>query len=92
MPVIRNDAHVSDGFGDHAERDFSYASFEQVLLAMNDLRELNADYGYYFRKHGGDETYNLGTNQNGGSPRDGASGTPTGVLRWNSLSVQSGIA
>lgn len=81
MAVIRADAHVSDGSGKHADRAFSYASFEQLVQAMDDLRELNAEDGYYYRTADGDETYNLGLNKNAGSPRLVANSLPGGIAR-----------
>lgn len=81
MAVIRSDDHVSDGAGNHAERAYSYASFEHVLKAMDHLRELNALYGYYFRTKAGKETYNLGLDRRAGSPRLRADNVPTGVAQ-----------
>ena len=79
MSVIRSDASVSDGSGDHASFAFSYASFERVVAAMEELRALGASHGYYFRTASGKETYNLGSAERGRSPRARAANVPTGV-------------
>ena len=82
MPVIRSDGHVSDGWGAHDERHFSYVSIEAAFAAMDRLRELSAQFGYYYRRHNGRETYNLGDQRGGGSPRATVSRgrAPSGVV------------
>lgn len=81
MPVIRSDATVSDGAGDHASFAFSYASFDAVMAAMEELRALGASDGYYFRTASGKESYNLGESQAGRSPRTRADNVPTGAAQ-----------
>ncbi len=81
MPVIRSDAHVEDGSGNHEELAFSYASFEDVVKAMDHLRQLGAALGYYFRTARGEESYNLGLDRRAGSPRLRADNVPTGVAQ-----------
>lgn len=81
MPVIRSDGHLSDGAGNHADHAFSYVSYERVLAAMEHLRDLSGPFGYYHRTAFGRETYNLGLNGHGKSPRRRAQGAPTGLAQ-----------